>query len=87
MTNTSREATIKSQSDDDLSTRLLRQIQDIGVARFVGRINAGMIDATEGYRALEKFSSAEQRRPFISTLTHFLVGKHDPIVWSAETDR
>jgi hypothetical protein len=85
MTNSSRKAKVAGSAERDVAERLARQIHEIGVARFVGRINAGMIDATVGYRAVETFSVEEQRRPLVSRLAHMLVGKRDPIACDSET--
>lgn len=37
------------------SEQLEQLIRDIGIARFVGRINSGLIDPVLGYQTVERF--------------------------------
>lgn len=57
----------------------VEQIHGIGVLRFIGRINSGLIDAGTGYEAVEKFTARQRRRPWLSRLTHLLIGRTDPM--------
>lgn len=52
-------------------------VREIGVARFVGRINSGVIDATHGYQAVERFANAQAERSLLSRVTHVLLGRTD----------
>ena len=56
---------------------LLRTIEEIGIARFVGRINAGIIPADQGYAAVEHFVSHAKERPFVSKVAHMVLGRVD----------
>ena len=64
-----------SGSSEDRAAKFLEQIQEIGLARFIGRINAGVIPTEEGYQAIELFVSKERRRPLISTIARALAGR------------
>jgi hypothetical protein len=68
-----------TEASDKQVGELVVEIQRIGLARFVGRINAGMIDSDDGYRAVERFTSSERTRPLLSRLSHLLVGRRDPM--------
>lgn len=70
-------AATASQYDEPAVEALVVQIKQIGLARFVGRINAGVIDADQGYRAVERFAAGEKRRPLLSALGRALVGRGD----------
>lgn len=65
------------KSTPPASDLLLQQVRAIGLARFVGRINAGVIRSDEGYEAVEAFLSEERKRPLLSRLTHLIVGRDD----------
>jgi hypothetical protein len=69
--------TTASQYDEPAVEALVDQIRQIGLARFVGRINAGVIDVDQGYRAVERFAAQEGRRPLLSALGRALVGRSD----------
>lgn len=56
---------------------LLRLIEDIGVARFVGRINAGVVSSEHGYAALEHFVAQAKERPLASKVAHAMFGRVD----------
>jgi uncharacterized protein (DUF2062 family) len=56
---------------------LLQLIEDIGVARFVGRINAGVVSSELGYAALEYFVSQAKERPLASKVAHAMLGRSD----------
>jgi hypothetical protein len=56
---------------------LLKTIEQIGIARFVGRINAGVIPAEQGYAAVEHFVSHAKERPFVSKVAHMVLGRVD----------
>lgn len=57
--------------------QLVGTIKEIGLARFVGRINAGVVGADDGYAAVERFVSEEKKRPILSTLKEALSGRID----------
>ncbi len=52
-------------------------IATIGLARFVGRINSGLIDERKGYDAVARFMQHAHRRPFLSRLSHAMLGRTD----------
>lgn len=62
---------------DTAAGTLDTEVRRIGVARFVGRINAGVIDASSGYEAVERFAVEQEERPLLSKLSHLLLGKTD----------
>jgi len=54
------------------------EIEKIGVARFVGRINSGVVEPEIGYLAVDSYVAREQNdRPLLSKLTHLLLGQSD----------
>jgi chromosome condensin MukBEF complex kleisin-like MukF subunit len=65
------------QTSDTEAGRLDETMREIGVARFVGRINSGVIDAARGYQAVERFTSEQAERPLLSRLSHLLTGRTD----------
>ncbi|WP_157256631.1 hypothetical protein [Methyloversatilis discipulorum] len=69
----------KHGSDDskDEIDSLTKTIEDIGLARFIGRINAGVVDPDAGLTALNSFVEKEAARPLISRVAHFLLCKED----------
>lgn len=54
-------------------------LADIGIARFVGRINSGLIDAQKGYQAVERLVHPQKRLSY--RLLAVLV--FDAIAWVA----
>lgn len=52
-------------------------LKQIGIARFVGRINSGVIPSSEGYDAVEAYVENAQQRPFLSKLTCALLNRSD----------
>lgn len=62
---------------DTEAGRLDDTVREIGVARFVGRINSGVIDPARGYQAVERLTSEQTERPFLSRLSHILMGRTD----------
>ena len=52
-------------------------IEKIGVARFVGRINSGLVEPEIGYKVVNSFVSRESNRPLLSRLSHLLLGRSD----------
>lgn len=64
----------RSSSEVEL---LEAKISEIGLARFVGRINSGLIPPSLGYEAVQNFLAHEKQRPFLSRLTQALVGRTD----------
>lgn len=59
---------------------LQRTIEEIGLARFVGRINSGVIATSVGYEAVEIFVDGQRHRPVSSTISKFLFGRPDSFV-------
>ena len=60
------------------SSELQTTIRSIGLARFVGRINSGVIPTTEGYEAVKTFVAEDRQRPLISRLTTTFFGRPEP---------
>jgi len=57
---------------------LLSTIREIGLARFVGRINSGLIPASQGFEAVERFVSLERdHRPLLSRICQIVLHKRD----------
>lgn len=52
-------------------------IKEIGLARFVGRINSGVIPSDVGLEAVEFFVTQREHRPFVSRLVHSVLGRRD----------
>jgi hypothetical protein len=76
----SHDTSLKRATDatsDTEAGRLDETVREIGVARFVGRINSGVIDATGGYRAVERFANEQSERSLLSRVTHMLLGRKD----------
>lgn len=76
----SHDTSLKRGQEAGLDTeagRLDETVREIGVARFVGRINSGVIDATRGYQAVERFASEQSERSLLSRVTHMLLGRKD----------
>ena len=70
----------KSLSQPDTSAYeadLERTLQQIGLARFVARINSGVIPRDKGYAAVERYVTTARQRPLLSKLTHFVLGRSD----------
>ena len=68
---------LKRTIDDSELEALFSELSRIGVARFVGRINSGVIEPTLGYKCLERLVEAESKRPWPSRLSHLLTGHKD----------
>jgi hypothetical protein len=68
---------VEDQLDSAQVEVLVRQIAEIGLPRFVGRLNSGLIPLEEGYRAVEVFVAAAKQRPFISRLGQSILGRTD----------
>ncbi len=67
-------------SEADLAAydkELQQMIEQIGIARFVGRINSGVIPSDTGYAAVEHFVSHAKQRPLLSRLTYLMLGRAD----------
>ncbi|MCZ8218259.1 MAG: hypothetical protein O9337_02470 [Acidovorax sp.] len=70
-------------SDDskyDVSSEVVelrRTIEIIGLARFVGRINSGLIPSWEGYAVVEQFVDQANVRPFVSRLSNLLFHRRE----------
>lgn len=58
--------------------QLQATIQEIGIARFVGRISSGVIPSREGHQAVEQYVAQEKSRPLLSKVSHFVLGRTDP---------
>jgi hypothetical protein len=56
---------------------LQETLKKIGLARFIGRINSGVIPDHAGYEAVQNFVSDEQSRPLLSLFTQALLGRTD----------
>jgi hypothetical protein len=56
---------------------LLAAIDEIGLARFVGRINSGVVSAEEGYAAVEQYIADGKERSFVSKVVHAVFGRSD----------
>lgn len=56
---------------------LQQTIKQIGIARFVGRINSGVIPSSTGYKAVQAFVGDAERRPFASRLTRLILKNGD----------
>lgn len=52
-------------------------LKEIGVARFVGRINAGLIDYETGFLTVREFVASEKERPLLSRVAQFVTGRND----------
>lgn len=65
----------KTAVDDQDQLDIL--ISTIGLARFVGRINSGLIDERTGYDTVARFMQHAHRRPFLSRLSHAMLGRTD----------
>lgn len=61
----------------DEADELQAMIRRIGLARFVGRVNSGVISADVGENAIRRFVDQQRRRPFISRVTHTVCGRTD----------
>ena len=66
-----------SDEHDRRVAAMLVLIRDIGIARFAGRISAGVIPGEIGYEAIDRFVTSEKRRPFVSAIAHMIAGKSD----------
>ncbi len=69
-----------AHSEADFSSydeELQRTIEQIGIARFVGRINSGVIPSERGYAAVEHFVAQAKQRPLLSKLTYMVLGRID----------
>lgn len=66
----------KALTDTELG-RLDETVEEIGVARFIGRINSGVIDPEAGYDAVERYVERTERRPLLSRVAQFLFGRED----------
>lgn len=63
--------------DSTEAAELQQTIEEIGLARFIGRINSGVIPTDVGFRAMEVFVSSEKERPLLSKLTQVVLGRTD----------
>jgi len=61
-----------SKYDTSSEVELRRTIEIIGLARFVGRVNSGLIPSREGYAVVEQFVDQANVRPFVSRLSNLL---------------
>lgn len=68
-------ATSSSTLPPEVGERQLVTIDEIGLARFVGRINSGVIPSDQGYEAIEQFVAKEKQRPLLSTLSRVVFGQ------------
>lgn len=70
--NANRKSAVSAETDEMFAT-----IRQIGLARFVGRINSGVIPAEEGYEAVRRFVDLQKKRPFLSRMAHTVCGRTD----------
>lgn len=61
--------------DDATIEQLGTMIHEIGVARFAGRIQSGLIDPAAGYAALSRFTVEQEKRPFLSEVADILFSR------------
>jgi len=66
-----------SEVDHSYDADLQRTLEQIGIARFVGRISSGVIPSEQGYAAVEQYVSHAKERPFLSRLTYLMLGRSD----------
>ncbi len=72
-----------SHSEANVSAReeelamLVKTIERIGIARFVGRVNSGVIPSEQGYAAVEQYIAHAKERPLLSRLTHLVLSQSD----------
>lgn len=66
-----------SASRDDRVEGLVTKIHEIGLARFVGRIQSGVVAMDAGYEAVDRFVAIEKQRPFVARLSQALAGRTD----------
>lgn len=66
------------QPNEESVERLGGLIDDIGVTRFVGRIQSGLIDSAAGYVALSRFTAEQERRPLLSEVADVLFSRQVP---------
>lgn len=59
------------------SEELQKMIEQIGIARFVGRINSGLIPRESGYDAVKQFIAYAKERPLLSRLTRSVLRRTD----------
>lgn len=57
--------------------RLEKMIHEIGVARFAGRLQSGVLPKEVGYEVLYSFVSKEKERPLLSRIAHIVLQKKD----------
>lgn len=62
----------------EVNEKLEQTLDKIGVVRFVGRINSGVIPSEAGYKVLEHFVSRDSERPWISKIAHALLWRDEP---------
>ena len=55
-----------------------RAIEEIGVARFVGRINSEVVESDVAYQVLQDYIAASKKRPWPSKLTRLILGCDEP---------
>jgi hypothetical protein len=57
-----------------------RLLSEIGLARFAGRVHAGLLPSEAAYEAIERHAATERGRPLTSQLLHALLGRDEPFV-------
>ena len=69
---------------NEVNPSALRELEDkireIGMARFVGRVNSGLVNVEAGYQAIDAYVSKEKERPLISKLAQVILGRPDSYV-------
>ena len=71
---------IKNISKMQSVIELQATIHQIGIARFVGRINSGLIPNDEGYAVVESFVEEAKQRPILSKVTKFVLNSNDSYI-------
>jgi hypothetical protein len=56
---------------------LQRTIKEIGLARFVGRIQSGFVAEEEGYNAVDAYVDNARKRPLLSQIVHAILNRQD----------
>lgn len=75
MKHPSRIAPSVPEANEALVEQLGTVIDDIGVTRFVGRVQSGLIDAAAGYAALSRFTAQQEKRPLLSEVADVIFSR------------
>ena len=66
-----------TETETTAIAQMAETIREIGVARFVGRINSGVVDPETGYQAVEAYIANQKHRPFLSRWAAALLNRPD----------